>query len=367
MKKIQFIKRVLFPAAAAVFGAGIVTAVFFLHRAGSAPERAMLRMEDGVYIDPYQPLSELPFNYRQAGVLTKEQANGTGLAGCTYYVNRFDEDGIYVYQRVGAHGGTCTETGMADAGEKAGSEGAPDKGTGTNSITNVMADRENAGLWAYKRWVRVDEKKLAQRRLTLEDVIRLAKKGDALEEKDFDDYSYFETSVDGMRVYEIDGTFSVWLTGARGWRSEPGALRIYLRGRDAWEWEDLLDIRTGDVEEFIREHQETAAAWETAERGTVYFPYPDEGIGNDTCIGDYWYQGSHFSVYDTGIGSFSPSLASSHLGIGTYEVTGERMFFQTYDGWYTYYFDIEGDTLILDGEASVWGNPSRLVDGAVLE
>ncbi len=343
VKKSSFVKRVLLPVLVSFLCAGAVTAIFFVSRAGNASGRAVLRVGDKVYINPYEPQATLPFDYDLAGILTEEQANGTGLAGCEYYVNRFDEDGIYVYQRCG----------LADAGGRA-------------AASPRMGENGKNG-WMYQRWIRVEEEKFSQPRLTLKDVVCLAEKGSALKEEDFDHYSYFGTGVEGMRVYEIDGNFSLWLTGARGWRSEPGALRIYLRSRDAWGWEDLFDIRTGDVREFVREHQETVPREKTAGEETA-FPYPDEGIGNYTCIGDYWYQGTHVSMYDNGDACVYLSMLDSYMGIGTYEVEGERVVIRTKDGWYTYYFDIVGDTLVFDGKASKWRKgPSKLVDGAVLE
>lgn len=344
MKRSSFVKRVLLPVLVSFVCVGILVAVFFARRAGRVPEREMLRMGEEVYIDPYQPQAALPFGYQLAGVLTEEQANGTGLAGCGYYVNKFDEDGIYVYQK-------CS---------------MPDISGGAAASTDM--GKNGDGEWVYKRWIRVEEEKLLQQRLTLEDVIRLAGEGDALKEEDFDAYSYFETSVDGMRVYEMDGNFSLWLTGARGWRSEPGELRIYLRSRDAWGRDGLCDIRTGNVQEFIQTHLEAVSSDYVAGTEMTAIPYPDEGIGNRTCVGDYWYQGANFSFYDDGHAGAGLSIASSHAGISTYEVEGKRMVVRTTDGWYTYYFDLEGDTLIFDGKASKWSKgPSKLVDGAVLE
>ncbi len=285
--------------------------------------RPMLLIEDATYIDPYLPLSKLPFNYYLAGKLSEEQANGTGLTGCEYYVNKFDKNGMYVYQK------------------------------------------EEQDLWVYKRWIKVDEKKLAQRRLTLEDVIQLAKKGDALSEKDFEHYSYFEPGSRGMRVYEIDKNFSLWIVGA-DWRSEPGALRIYLRGRGEGEWKDLIDVRTENVEEFLsRESLQS-------EKEFAFFPYPDrEGeIYNCTNIGDYWYKSANFSFRDDGTGGFYLSPISSYMGIGTYEIVGDHLNLRTNDGWYAVCFDIVGDTLVFDKEASnigaKWEFP-MLENGVVLE
>ncbi|MDE7326378.1 MAG: hypothetical protein K2N63_08895 [Lachnospiraceae bacterium] len=340
MKKIFCGKWLLFPVVAAFIGVGIVVSLLLHYRVGRAPEREILRMGDEIYIAPYQPLSELPLNYYLAGVLSAESAGDTGLAGCEYYVNKFDKNGIYVYQRM-------EDKDAAGIGVK---------------------DGENGG-WVYRRWIKVKEENLSKPRMTLEDVIRLAKKGDAMEEKDFDCYSYFETSVEGMRVYEIDGIFSLWLTGAEGCKSEPGMLRAYLRSRDDWETENLFEIRSGDVSDYIRKHQEVASAQNMAEGENVLFPYPDARIGNRTCIGDYWYQGAHFAFGDDGWGGFHLSTLSSYLGYGKYEVVGDRLILDTYDGKHTLCFDLAGDTLVYDAESSnISGvGASKLVDGIVLE
>lgn len=306
-----------------LFFAVCILIFVFAKRQEKVQMRPMLLIGDATYIDPYLPLSKLPFNYYLAGSLSEKQANGTGLTGCEYYVNKFDEKGIYVYQE------------------------------------------EESGSWVYKRWIKVDKKKLAQKRLTLEDVIRLAKKGNALSAKDFDHYSYFEPGGRGMRVYEIDKNFSLWIVGADLW-SEPEALRIYLRGRGEGEWKDLLDIRNGNVKEFIQKE------FLQNEEEFAFFPYPDQEreIYNCTNIGDYWYKGANFSFCDNGTGGFYLSPVSSYIGSGRYEVVGNRLNLKTDDGWYAACFDIVGDTLVFDKQASSLCAEREfpmLEDGVVLE
>ena len=53
------------------------------------------------YINPYMPVNELPEGYEYAGELTAEEANDTGLEGCTYYTSDNDPDIFYVYQECG--------------------------------------------------------------------------------------------------------------------------------------------------------------------------------------------------------------------------------------------------------------------------
>lgn len=88
-------------------------------------------------------------------------------------------------------------------------------------------------------------------RLTLEDVVAAAQKGTALSWADFEGYPYIETGSGlYIRLYEIDGLFSLWIGGI-GLSQEPSY--IHLGAHD-----DVVEIRSGEVEDFIRAHQEAA-------------------------------------------------------------------------------------------------------------
>lgn len=104
----------------------------------------------------------------------------------------------------------------------------------------------------------------------------------------------------------------------------------------------------------------------------AFFPYPDQEreIYNCTNIGDYWYKGANFSFCDNGTGGFYLSPVSSYIGSGRYEVVGNRLNLKTDDGWYAACFDIVGDTLVFDKQASSLCAEREfpmLEDGVVLE
>lgn len=79
-------------------------------------------------------------------------------------------------------------------------------------------------------------------------------------------------------------------------------------------------------------------------------------------------QSAVVSLYDSGEFTFSFSPISSYLGHGTYTIDNDRLTLNTYDGNYTYVFDMVDDTLVFDaGDSSdmVWY--SGLVNGSVLQ
>lgn len=92
--------------------------------------------------------------------------------------------------------------------------------------------------------------------LTLDDVIRLSHKGSDLKWSDFDDYSYYETgSGVYIRVYDIDDVFSLWIGGP--WigpapdADEAYYFKLKVKNTDTIQ----TDIREGDIESFIRKHE----------------------------------------------------------------------------------------------------------------
>lgn len=89
------------------------------------------------------------------------------------------------------------------------------------------------------------------KRLTLDKVKALAKKGNKLRWEDFDGFSY---SVTGsglyIRYYEIDEMFSLSVGGTN---PDEDAWYFYLNASDVWN--ERIDIRTEDVEKFISDHK----------------------------------------------------------------------------------------------------------------
>ena len=104
----------------------------------------------------------------------------------------------------------------------------------------------------------LDQRITNRPRLTLEDVRELAEqKGEMLSWADFEAYDYIETGSGlYIRVYPIDGTFSLSIGGGRPDQEDP--LYIHLNCG-----EDFIDIRREDVGAFIRDHLSGGGADDT--------------------------------------------------------------------------------------------------------
>ena len=75
---------------------------------------------------------------------------------------------------------------------------------------------------------------------------------------------------------------------------------------------------------------------------------------------------SYFVLHDDGKFSFMFSLVSSYIGHGDYTLENDRLTLKTEDGKYVYCFDMVGDTMVFDAEASskmLWF--SQMYDGCV--
>ncbi len=94
---------------------------------------------------------------------------------------------------------------------------------------------------------------ITTRQLTLEDVIRLSKKGDKLSWKDFEDFTYYETGSGlYIREYVIDERFSLSIGGS-SYEMKP--MYIYLHTPGTYS-DAKIDIRSEDPEEFINLHKD---------------------------------------------------------------------------------------------------------------
>lgn len=99
--------------------------------------------------------------------------------------------------------------------------------------------------------------------------------------------------------------------------------------------------------------------------------YPDREILAGNLLKKYVFEENsetNISLYDSGEFTFSFSVMSSYLGYGTYEIENDRLTLHTDDGEFTYVFDMVGDTLVFDADASseqIWF--SGIYDGAVLK
>ncbi len=182
-------------------------------------ERPTLIMDGKAYVDPYMPISSLPYGYQSAGKVTDEQANNTGLEGMEYFVHPSETEDFYTYQECGT----------------------------PISIDTVDSTKRQ---WAYVRWILVTNDAIENWKLTLDDVILLSKKGDALTWSDFERYQGDDVGS-GLYImrYEIDELFDVLVGGV------PDETPMYIKLRVNNEAEDSIDIRTENVSTFIEAHR----------------------------------------------------------------------------------------------------------------
>ena len=115
--------------------------------------------------------------------------------------------------------------------------------------------------------------------LTLDEVLELSQRGHELIWGDFNSYKYYETGSGlYIRVYEIDDDFSLWIGGS-GPEYELEPMYIYLALKD--DIDTHIDIRDGNVAEFIGQHRSVAADHEGTSTlrtgdlipGTTYVSY----------------------------------------------------------------------------------------------
>ncbi len=120
--------------------------------------------------------------------------------------------------------------------------------------TGKMADNQNNPAKDRTDSLPLDGK----RRLTLDDVIRLSKKGKDLSWTDFSPYSYRQIGS-GLYIflYEIDDTFSLWIGGTH-YPQEPFYFYLnYLKAKEPSKCR--IDIRDGGVRSFIRKYKSKKA------------------------------------------------------------------------------------------------------------
>jgi len=210
--------------AVAVVACGVVTACFATNPVTEEPstpnaERPTLIVDGNVYVNPYMPVSYLPYGYQSAGKLTREQANNTGLEGIEYFVHPSETEDFYTYQECG----TPIDLNTVDSEQR---------------------------QWAYMRWIQVKDDGVEGRKLTLDDVVMLSQKGDALSWSDFERYQGWDVGS-GLYImrYEIDELFDVLVGGV----PDETPWYIYLRVNN--EADDRIDIRTEDVSTFVEAHR----------------------------------------------------------------------------------------------------------------
>jgi len=127
------------------------------------------------------------------------------------------------------------------------------------------------------------------RRLTLEEVSALSLKGDELGWADFEDYQYREGGSGlYIRIYEIDEMFSLLIGGVP---DENPPMYIYLKASDGYD--EMIDIRTEGVGEFIEFHKdnpvvkELGYSWQASPVGdsdAIFSEMIRLGGGNDKMV-----------------------------------------------------------------------------------
>ena len=182
-------------------------------------ERPTLIMNGDAYVDPYMPISSLPYGYQSAGKLTSEQAGNTGLEGIEYFVHPSETEDFYTYQECGT----------------------------PIDLNTVDSEKRQ---WAYMRWILVKNDGMEHRKLTLDDTVMLSQKKDALTWSDFERYQGQDIGS-GLYImrYKIDELFEV-LVGGIPYETP---MYIYLRVNN--EADDRIDIRTENVSAFIEAHR----------------------------------------------------------------------------------------------------------------
>ena len=113
------------------------------------------------------------------------------------------------------------------------------------------------------------------RQLTLDEVLELSEKGEALVWADFSDFAYTETGSGlYIRRYEIDEEFELTIGGHampdRGGAEVPLYIMLRASAEPGWASGESVEIRTEDTEAFIRKHQdpqslEEVVIWEEAD------------------------------------------------------------------------------------------------------
>ena len=110
---------------------------------------------------------------------------------------------------------------------------------------------EDKKSWEYVSW------EFFSKKLSLNDIIILSQKGYDLSWADFEQYEYIETGFGlYIRRYEINDLFHFSIGGA-GPNSEPMYMYLGVNGNDL---EARIDIRNGDVTEFIEAHHNDTPA-----------------------------------------------------------------------------------------------------------
>ena len=97
-----------------------------------------------------------------------------------------------------------------------------------------------------------DIKEQSDKILTLDKVVELSAKGEKLTWSDFEQYESIETGSGlYILVYEIDENFDLWI-GGTSMEESPFYIRLLTKSNT----DNCIDIRTDDINEFIKSNKE---------------------------------------------------------------------------------------------------------------
>ncbi len=188
-----------------------------------------------VEMDPAQ-LGEL--GSRLAGVKnTRESHKYAGLTP-GYQISALLQDGSYI--RISGY--SLADTTMVDIAWNGKRYVVNDSGF-QDYLSRICAGRDISSEGSAD----VPDEVKTTRKLTLDDVIFLSKKGDDLSWEDFEEYSCYEAGSGlYIQVYEINDLFELRIGGG-----SPGYIPLYIYLALTDDSNTWIDIRDGGVEEFI--------------------------------------------------------------------------------------------------------------------
>lgn len=188
-----------------------------------------------VEMDPAQ-LGEL--GSRLAGVKnTRESHKYAGLTP-GYQINALLQDGTYI--RISGY--SLADTTMVDIAWN-GKRYVVNDSSFQDYLSRICAGRDISSEGSDD----VPDEIKTTRKLTLDDVISLSKKGDDLSWEDFEEYSCYEAGSGlYIQVYEINELFELRIGGG-----SPGYIPLYIYLALVDDSNTWIDIRDGGVEDFI--------------------------------------------------------------------------------------------------------------------
>lgn len=182
----------------------------------------MITIDGNNYFTPYMPVDELPDGYEYIGDLPEEATNNTKLAGCKMYaIKELDSyPDFYLYQECGTP-------------------------VSEDTVDNTLRQ------WAYVQWICSEISETAKIKLTIEKIIELSEKGEALTWGDFEQYENSGDIGSGLYVirYDMEEPYYVLVGGA-----DTETIPMYIRLVSTQNTDNYIDIRTESIDDFLAEN-----------------------------------------------------------------------------------------------------------------